>query len=178
MYNGIAPALLGSGVAWGLYWMFYENAKARHQRSLGEGERLATMQHLASSCEAGVICVLITHPIWLLKTRLQLQTLTPAQAAGAASDLPLEQRPYRVSYMPQQQEPRAVPHEPSWAPSDCAGARRLPTDAARPHNANAPRGCATRIGTTGSHRARRAGCALPGRPLTLPPNERRVWSTP
>eukprot|EP00602_Paraphysomonas_sp_CaronLab_P003291 CAMPEP_0185020532 /NCGR_PEP_ID=MMETSP1103-20130426/3135_1 /TAXON_ID=36769 /ORGANISM="Paraphysomonas bandaiensis, Strain Caron Lab Isolate" /LENGTH=225 /DNA_ID=CAMNT_0027551481 /DNA_START=391 /DNA_END=1068 /DNA_ORIENTATION=+ len=35
--------------------------------------RLGTSQHLLSGIEAGVIMVFFTNPIWLLKTRLQLQ---------------------------------------------------------------------------------------------------------
>ncbi len=31
------------------------------------------MYHLISAWEAGTICVFLTHPIWLIKTRFQLQ---------------------------------------------------------------------------------------------------------
>lgn len=88
LYGGITPALLGSGASWGLYWAFYERAKARHAARLGDAaaERLPAQYHLLSSTEAGVATVLITNPVWLLKTRLQLQSSgAPYRGMGDAA---------------------------------------------------------------------------------------------
>jgi solute carrier family 25 folate transporter 32 len=36
-------------------------------------EKLDTSDHLLAGVEAGAIMVLVTNPLWLIKTRLQLQ---------------------------------------------------------------------------------------------------------
>ncbi|KAK1363526.1 Folate transporter 1, chloroplastic [Heracleum sosnowskyi] len=71
LYAGFYPAVLGSTVSWGLYFYFYSKAK---QRYLGSREELTPGLHLASAAEAGALVCLCTNPIWLVKTRLQLQT--------------------------------------------------------------------------------------------------------
>ncbi|XP_051140066.1 folate transporter 1, chloroplastic isoform X2 [Andrographis paniculata] len=75
LYAGFYPALLGSTVSWGLYFYFYSKAKQRYLRSR---EELGPTLHLASAAEAGGLVCLCTNPVWLVKTRLQLQT--PQQA--------------------------------------------------------------------------------------------------
>jgi len=89
LYPGVGPALFGSGVSWGLYFFLYERAKARNKRFLfssGDGDNDSSnndnaskqriLVHLVSGVEAGVVCVLCTNPIWLVKTRLALQQTT------------------------------------------------------------------------------------------------------
>ncbi|CAA0839248.1 Folate transporter 1- chloroplastic [Striga hermonthica] len=75
LYGGFYPAVLGSTISWGLYFYFYNKAK---QRYLQTREGLSPVLHLASAAEAGGLVCLCTNPIWLVKTRLQLQT--PRQA--------------------------------------------------------------------------------------------------
>ena len=67
----MAPSLVGAGVSWGSYFFMYENAKARYQG--WQAEPLGSAHHLLSASEAGVFTVLLTNPIWVIKTRLQLQ---------------------------------------------------------------------------------------------------------
>lgn len=71
LYGGFYPAVLGSTVSWGLYFFFYSKAKQRYLESRKE---LSPGLHLASAAEAGALVSLCTNPIWLVKTRLQLQT--------------------------------------------------------------------------------------------------------
>ncbi|KAH6791484.1 folate transporter 1 [Perilla frutescens var. frutescens] len=71
LYAGFYPAVLGSTVSWGLYFFFYSKAKQRYLRSR---EELSPGLHLASAAEAGALVCCCTNPIWLVKTRLQLQT--------------------------------------------------------------------------------------------------------
>ena len=52
---GLTPALLGGGVAWGVYFFAYNRAKQRYQRWRGAGERLPPALHLASAAEAGAL---------------------------------------------------------------------------------------------------------------------------
>lgn len=75
LYQGLTPAVVGSGTSWGLYFFFYENAKQRRQRkreALGEDVG-GTLDVTASALEGGMITVMFTNPIWLVKTRMQLQ---------------------------------------------------------------------------------------------------------
>lgn len=72
LYAGYFPAVLGSTVSWGLYFFFYGRAKQRYSKN--EEEKLSPGLHLASAAEAGALVSLCTNPIWLIKTRLQLQS--------------------------------------------------------------------------------------------------------
>ncbi|GAB4848516.1 Folate transporter 1, chloroplastic, variant 2 [Ancistrocladus abbreviatus] len=72
LYAGFFPAVLGSSISWGLYFFFYSRAKQRYSHN--EAETLSPGLHLASAAEAGALVCLFTNPVWLIKTRLQLQT--------------------------------------------------------------------------------------------------------
>lgn len=88
-WQGLTPAVVGAGSSWGLYFFFYENAKTRRQHDLGVHgaaiSKLPAWQHLAAATEAGVCTAFLTNPIWLVKTRLQLQvhTRAPGPTPGA-----------------------------------------------------------------------------------------------
>ncbi|KAK3032276.1 hypothetical protein RJ639_036233 [Escallonia herrerae] len=71
LYAGFYPAVVGSTISWGLYFFFYSKAKQRYSRDRKE---LSPGLHLASAAEAGALVCLCTNPVWLVKTRLQLQT--------------------------------------------------------------------------------------------------------
>lgn len=82
LYKGLAPAMIGSAVSWGLYMHFYEAAKAallaRH-----EGEtRLSSWEHMGAAMGAGSTVAFLTTPIWMIKTRLQLQVEGVEVGAG------------------------------------------------------------------------------------------------
>ncbi|AQK63135.1 Folate transporter 1 chloroplastic [Zea mays] len=72
LYAGFYPAVLGSTVSWGLYFFFYNRAKQRYLQR--KNDQLHPVHHLISAAEAGALVSLFTNPIWLVKTRLQLQT--------------------------------------------------------------------------------------------------------
>jgi solute carrier family 25 folate transporter 32 len=88
------------------YFYFYEQAKRRWLSDQGPN---TTFHHFAASVEAGMIMVALTNPIWLVKTRMQLQLREIADTATAATTAPLagstvasdmsrgvqQQRPYR-----------------------------------------------------------------------------------
>ncbi|KAI7736635.1 hypothetical protein M8C21_025720 [Ambrosia artemisiifolia] len=71
LYAGFYPAVLGSTISWGLYFYFYNSAKQRYMKNQDEANARI---HLASAAEAGGLVCLLTNPIWVVKTRLQLQT--------------------------------------------------------------------------------------------------------
>uniref|UniRef100_A0A0R0G0R7 Folate transporter 1, chloroplastic n=1 Tax=Glycine max TaxID=3847 RepID=A0A0R0G0R7_SOYBN len=72
LYAGFLPGVLGSTISWGLYFFFYDRAKQRYARN--REEKLSPGLHLASAAEAGALVSFFTNPVWLVKTRLQLQT--------------------------------------------------------------------------------------------------------
>ncbi|XP_023543244.1 folate transporter 1, chloroplastic-like isoform X2 [Cucurbita pepo subsp. pepo] len=71
LYAGFYPAVLGSTVSWGLYFFFYGRAKQRYS-DYGKKNLTPTL-HLASAAEAGALVCFCTNPVWLVKTRMQLQ---------------------------------------------------------------------------------------------------------
>ena len=90
LYAGLTPALLGSTLSWGLYFACYAVAKEyQHSRGRGRGDAgreaqpgLAPGQHLLAAAQAGAVVTLVTNPIWVAKTRLQLQRRAGQAAAG------------------------------------------------------------------------------------------------
>lgn len=71
LYAGFYPAVLGSSISWGLFFFFYSRAKKRYSRD--EEDKLSPGLHLAAAAEAGALVSFCTNPVWLIKTRLQLQ---------------------------------------------------------------------------------------------------------
>jgi solute carrier family 25 folate transporter 32 len=64
LFNGLTPALLGSALSWGGFFYFYERFKP---------EEAGAVNHAVASIQSGACMVLLTNPVWLVKTRLQLQ---------------------------------------------------------------------------------------------------------
>ena len=73
LYKGLSPAMLGSAMSWGLYMHFYEHAKAALLAGRASETRLSSLEHMGAAMSAGGAVALITTPIWMIKTRLQLQ---------------------------------------------------------------------------------------------------------
>jgi len=72
LYRGVAPNVWGSGSAWGCYFLFYNSIKNWIQA--GDLEQpLGAKLHMVAAAEAGVLTLLMTNPIWVVKTRLCLQ---------------------------------------------------------------------------------------------------------
>jgi len=104
LYQGLGSSVFGASASWGLYFLIYNSSK-NYFLSRGElssdsdsssvgatsvkkqGHDLPTSLLLASSLNAGVITTLITHPIWLVKTRLQLQQrMAPPSVTSVATE--------------------------------------------------------------------------------------------
>ncbi|XP_060516409.1 mitochondrial folate transporter/carrier [Cylas formicarius] len=72
LYKGVAPNVWGSGSAWGFYFLFYNSIKNYIQA--GDSRYpLGPTLHMLAAAEAGVLTLLVTNPIWVVKTRLCLQ---------------------------------------------------------------------------------------------------------
>ncbi|GAQ81348.1 mitochondrial substrate carrier protein [Klebsormidium nitens] len=96
LYGGLGPAILGSSISWGIYFSYYSGAKRRYQRWTGRKELSAPL-HLLAAGEAGVVCAICTNPIWVLKTRLQIQEKLRV-AAGQQLAQTSSLIPYRGTY--------------------------------------------------------------------------------
>lgn len=73
LYTGLGPNLFGSGVSWGSYFLLYNVVKSNMIARCKEGEDLSPIHYFSSAAFAGIGTCLITNPIWMIKTRLQLQ---------------------------------------------------------------------------------------------------------
>lgn len=74
-FAGASAAVVGSAASWGLYFFFYDSYKswAKGALEMGEDERLQAWQNGCAALAAGMSTTCFTNPIWLIKTRLQLQ---------------------------------------------------------------------------------------------------------
>lgn len=86
--SGMVPGSIAATISWGGYFYFYEGCKSRHLNNVrsreGPTAELSHAEVLLSGIEAGSIMTFITNPLWLIKTRLQLQ--------GAAVSVPTSSR--------------------------------------------------------------------------------------
>jgi len=72
LYRGVAPNIWGAGCAWGSYFFFYNVIKSEMQN--GDATiALGPALHMLAAAEAGIATLVLTNPIWVVKTRLCLQ---------------------------------------------------------------------------------------------------------
>jgi len=86
LYAGLSPNLLGSTVAWGSYFYCYNLLRGlarREQSLLDAAGQLGPLVNLTCATCSGFLTCLATNPIWLVKTRLQLQQGRLASADAA-----------------------------------------------------------------------------------------------
>jgi len=73
LYAGVTPNLVGAGSAWGLYFFFYNGVKHQLQGGVASKQLPASSALLAASF-SGVLTLTLTNPVWVVKTRLCLQS--------------------------------------------------------------------------------------------------------
>jgi len=73
LYQGLTPNVIGSSTSWGLYFLSYTFFKNALSDFYPSKQELGPTLNLLAAANAGVITALITNPIWVVKTRLQLQ---------------------------------------------------------------------------------------------------------
>jgi solute carrier family 25 folate transporter 32 len=73
-YAGLGPNLVGSAASWGVQFYTFHTAK-RFLRSLQSDPQapLHPLHNMAAGGSASVASVLVTNPIWMIKTRVQVQ---------------------------------------------------------------------------------------------------------
>lgn len=70
--RGVTPNVWGAGSAWGLYFLFYNSLKTKLQG--GDTKRdVGPTGHMTIAAEAGILTLVVTNPLWVVKTRLCLQ---------------------------------------------------------------------------------------------------------
>jgi solute carrier family 25 (mitochondrial folate transporter), member 32 len=81
-YQGLTPNLIGSGVSWGVYFYTYNAGKRFFTSQLEnpDSDRLSPVHHMMSAAMAGGLTCCVTNPIWMVKTRMQLQSFSPGEA--------------------------------------------------------------------------------------------------
>ncbi|XP_076620750.1 solute carrier family 25 member 32 [Colletes latitarsis] len=72
LYKGVIPNVLGSGGAWGCYFFFYNTIKGWIQGG-NSRKPLGPSWHMFAAADAGILTLLMTNPLWVVKTRLCLQ---------------------------------------------------------------------------------------------------------
>ena len=77
LYQGLTPGLIASTVAWGGYFFCYEKIKIeiieRKERKYGRVVKIGSFETFFASCAASTVMIALTNPLWLIKTRMQLQ---------------------------------------------------------------------------------------------------------
>lgn len=74
-YRGLSANVLASMVSWGSYFTLYAICK-NHIFSISSQSTVSFWEYFASSCISGAITLVVTNPLWLIKTRLLLQSNT------------------------------------------------------------------------------------------------------
>jgi solute carrier family 25 folate transporter 32 len=90
LYRGLGPTLFALLPNWAVYFSVYERLKARLRPpgsgSGGSGAAAeAPLAHATAAAGAGAATVLATNPLWVAKTRLQVQTAASLRASLPAS---------------------------------------------------------------------------------------------
>ncbi|KAI8675449.1 hypothetical protein NCS57_00446100 [Fusarium keratoplasticum] len=91
LFKGLGPNLVGVVPARAINFYVYGNGKRIISQYLNHGEE-APWVHLSAGVAAGVVTSTATNPIWMVKTRLQLDKNVAEKSGGA------QLRQYRNSY--------------------------------------------------------------------------------
>ncbi|XP_058804869.1 mitochondrial folate transporter/carrier isoform X2 [Phymastichus coffea] len=72
LYRGMMPNVIGSASSWGTYFLTYNSIKTCIQDT-SINEQLSPWMHMTAAVNAGILTLLLTNPVWVIKTRLCLQ---------------------------------------------------------------------------------------------------------
>ncbi len=76
LFRGLGPNLVGVAPSRAIYFFTYSTAKRNLNASVPSGNRDTPFVHVLSAAAAGFSASTCTNPIWLVKTRLQLDRAT------------------------------------------------------------------------------------------------------
>ncbi|CUM67740.1 uncharacterized protein PRCAT00005445001 [Priceomyces carsonii] len=76
LYRGLVPVVIGYLPTWTIYFTVYERTKAFYPQFLDQhfGIRAYSAIHFCSAITAGMVSSIAINPIWVVKTRLMIQT--------------------------------------------------------------------------------------------------------
>lgn len=83
LFKGLGPTLVGVVPARSINFYTYGNGKQVLANEFNHGIETPLI-HLLSAATAGVVTATVTNPIWVVKTRLQLERARHSQAVAAA----------------------------------------------------------------------------------------------
>lgn len=72
LYQGLSANLAGSTASWGIYFFLYDWTKAGFPKN--SHGNISTGNYFLASSAAAIVTVFITNPLWMIKTRLCMQT--------------------------------------------------------------------------------------------------------
>ncbi len=88
LYAGIVPNLVGSTTNWGVYFFGYNYTRnlmriyIQEKENSPEPRELGPISNLCCATATGCFSALVTQPIWLAKTRMELQHSSHVQYRG------------------------------------------------------------------------------------------------
>jgi solute carrier family 25 (mitochondrial folate transporter), member 32 len=87
LYRGLTPTLFALLPNWAVYFSTYERLKVSIAQNVGAKWAHSPAVHMAAAAGAGACTMLITNPIWVVKTRLQTQHLGLTMGASNTTKL-------------------------------------------------------------------------------------------
>ncbi|GIL91558.1 hypothetical protein Vretimale_18428 [Volvox reticuliferus] len=103
MYKGLGPTLLALLPNWAVYFVVYDSLKRRlggvasqpaaggTGASVGGGGGASSpLTHMAAAAGAGVTTILVTNPLWVVKTRMQCHGMLEVAAASTEGNMVAE----------------------------------------------------------------------------------------
>lgn len=100
LYRGLVPITIGYLPTWAIYFTVYEQAKGFYPKFLRSkfDVDMDSLNHFCSAITAGMTSSVAVNPIWVVKTRLMIQTGTGATisaiSAKNSGSLPSTERTY------------------------------------------------------------------------------------
>ncbi|KAG1656638.1 hypothetical protein FOA52_008862 [Chlamydomonas sp. UWO 241] len=86
LYRGLGPTLVALLPNWAVYFTIYDKMKnTLTQRPDGTRRPATPSVHMAAAASAGAATLLVTNPLWVVKTRMQTQNLNIKRSAGAGA---------------------------------------------------------------------------------------------
>lgn len=86
LYRGLVPIIIGYLPTWTIYFTIYEKAKRVYPDVFRKylGLETSALTHCSSAMTAGMVSSIAVNPVWVVKTRLMIQT----NSAGLENSLP------------------------------------------------------------------------------------------